>query len=216
MNIDINMLSDEYKVHKLTEDDIEDIFNLCIKNSLYYKHCPPLVTREIICDDMVALPPKVNISDKYYVGFYCGEELIAIMDLIDGYPEKSVAFIGFFITDVSIQKNGIGTKIIKNVCNYLKTLKFQSIQLAWVKGNPQSENFWIKNGFVKIKETSSTASKPRYYEEFYSIIPFPKQFDVKELLKNIDDTTKTMFAKNRYKEYTIEELIQIQEGNKKI
>ena len=70
------------------------------------------------------------LSDKYYVGFYRGEDLIAVMDLIEGYPKKSVAFIGFFMTDVSIQKNGIGTKIIKNICNYLKTLKFYSVQLA--------------------------------------------------------------------------------------
>lgn len=158
MKIDIKKLSDEYRVRKLTEEDIEDIFNLCIKNALYYKHCPPLVTRESISDDMAALPPNINISEKYYIGFYRGEDLIAVMDLIDGYPEKSIAFIGFFMTDVSIQKNGIGTKIINNVCDYLKTLKFNSVQLAWVKGNPQAEHFWIKNNFVKIKETSSTAA----------------------------------------------------------
>lgn len=33
MKIDINMLSDEYRVHKLTEEDIEDVFNLCIQNN---------------------------------------------------------------------------------------------------------------------------------------------------------------------------------------
>jgi len=34
-----------------------------------------------------------------------------------------------------------------------------SIRLAWVKGNPQSEHFWMKNGFLPIKETSSTAAE---------------------------------------------------------
>ena len=37
---------------------------------------------------------------------------------------------------------------------------------------------------------------------------------MKKLLKNMDDTTKNMFSKKRYKEYTLEKLMQIQEGNK--
>lgn len=51
-------------------------------------------------------------------------------------------------------------------------------------------------------------------DENENIIPFPVQLDVKKLLKNMDDTTKTMFAENRYKEYTLEQLIQIQEDNR--
>ncbi len=30
------------------------------------------------------------------------------------------------------------------------------VRLAWVKGNPQSECFWLKNKFTIIKETTST------------------------------------------------------------
>ena len=29
---------------------------------------------------------------------------------------------------------------------------FRTIRLAWVKGNPQAEHFWIKNGFESLKE----------------------------------------------------------------
>lgn len=159
MKIDIELLSDEYKVRKLIVEDVEDIYNLSIVNSLYYQYCPPLVSRESILKDMKALPPDINITDKYYVGFYCSEKLIAVMDLISGYPNKDVAFIGFFMTDISIQKTGIGTKIINHICKYFKIVGFKHIQLAWVKGNPQAEYFWLKNGFVKVKETSSTVAE---------------------------------------------------------
>lgn len=158
MKIDIASLSDEYNVCKLTEEDIDDILKLCEGNPLYYEYCPPPVSRKSIRGDMVALPPEKDLSDKYYAGFYDRGNLIAIIDLIDGYPNKSAAYIGFFMADKSIQKTGIGTKIISYLCDYLRSVGFESIQLAWVKGNPQAEHFWIKNAFIKVKETSSNVS----------------------------------------------------------
>ena len=63
------------------------------------------------------------------------------------------------MTDVSVQNQGIGSAIIAELAVYLKSMGFQAIRLAWVKGNPQAEHFWIKNGFEFLKETSSTAAE---------------------------------------------------------
>ena len=41
------------------------------------------------------------------------------------------------------------------------------------------------------------------------IIEFPKEIDLKKLLKNLPDTTNTMFGEGRYKEYSKEELIEL-------
>lgn len=40
---------------------------------------------------MNAIPPNVVIERKYYVGFYDGNKLLAVLDLIDGYPTTSTA-----------------------------------------------------------------------------------------------------------------------------
>ena len=37
---------------------------------------------------MKALPPNKEAFDKYYLGYYDGEKLIAVMDFILGYPDK--------------------------------------------------------------------------------------------------------------------------------
>lgn len=157
--MNINDFSKHYEVRTLTNDDIEIIYNLCKGNPLYYEYCPPTVTRESICEDIVALPPNIDIKHKYYVGFFDSEKMIAVMDLIDGYPEKDIAFIGFFMMDASVHDKGIGSAIISDVLEYLKDERYTAVRLAWVKGNPQAEHFWIKNGFTAIKETSSTAAE---------------------------------------------------------
>ena len=47
---------------------------------------------------------------------------------------------------------GIGTKIILEVFEYLRELGFQKCMLGIDKDNPQSNHFWRKNGFEVIRE----------------------------------------------------------------
>jgi len=51
-----------------------------------------------------------------------------------------------------------GSTIISELTDYLKSIDYLAIRLAWAKGNPQAEHFWLKNGFTAIKETTSTAA----------------------------------------------------------
>lgn len=150
--------SGRYDVRKLKKEDAGRIYELCRMNDLYYRFCPPLATMESIGDDMTALPPGKTMESKYYVGYYEEDRLIAVLDLIDGYPEKEIVFIGLFMTDISIQNRGTGTEIINELTEYLCSQGYEKMQLAWVKGNPQAERFWLKNGFYAVRETSSPAA----------------------------------------------------------
>ena len=66
------------------------------------------------------------------------------------------AFIGFFMTDTSVQNAGIGSGIINTLCSFLKNYGFSNVRLGWVKGNPQAEHFWKKNLFIEIGVTYDT------------------------------------------------------------
>ena len=92
------------------------------------------------------------MSDKYYVGFYEDKALVAVMDLIDGYPNADIAYIGFFMMNPIYQGNQIGTAIISEVIDYLRSIGKTAVRLAIDKGNPQSTYFWKKNGFMIISE----------------------------------------------------------------
>lgn len=147
MSLQINQISSKYTVKELTENDIDVIYELELGNPLYYQYCPPAVTRESILEDMEALPPKKTYEDKYYIGFWEKEKLVAIMDLIVEYPNKNTAFVGLFMLEKSVQGNGVGTNIIAEFCSYMKNAGYSFVRLGYVKGNPQSRAFWLKNGF---------------------------------------------------------------------
>lgn len=149
--MNIHLLSQDYDVRRLKRCDVDIIYELSCQNDIFYRYLP-FVTRESIIEDMEALPPQKNYKDKYYIGFFDKNTLIAHMDLVLAYPTKETAFIGLFMMNVQYQNKGIGSKIIKDVCSYLKSLGYQKVRLGVVKGNLQSYAFWIKNKFCVIDE----------------------------------------------------------------
>ena len=136
--MDISYLSDKYYVRRLNTDDVDAIYSLCCENHIFYKYHPPFVIKESITEDMSALPPGKDFDDKYYIGFFDNNILIAVMDLIDGYPDKNTVHIGFFMVDVKYQGKGVGSDIIQRIICALKETGYMKIRLGVDKENPQS------------------------------------------------------------------------------
>lgn len=150
--IDISKLSRCYSVRILEQSDVDMIREICEQNIIFYKYTEAHPTRENILNDMQATPPGIELSAKYYFGFFDDQQMVAIMDLIDGYPKAEIAYIGFFMMNLQYQGRQIGTAIIGEVIDYLQSTGKTSVRLAIDKGNPQSTYFWKKNGFEVISE----------------------------------------------------------------
>lgn len=155
-------ISNRYQVRLLNEHDTPKILSLCMGNPQYYRYCPPLATEESVRRDMKALPAGKSVEDKYYLGFFEDDHLIAVMDYIHQFPFPNTGFIGFFMTDVQIQGKGTGSRIVEEFCQMIASEGIDAIRLGWVKGNKQAEQFWCKNHFVETGQTSE--------EELYTII----------------------------------------------
>lgn len=146
--MNIALLSTRYDVKKVSEEEISDVVNLCEGNPIYYQYCPPLVSASTIAADMLAIPPNKTYEDKFYIGFYQNNKLNAVIDLISQYPNAQTAYIGFFMMDKDMQGRGIGTVIIAECLQYLKSIGYQKVKLGYVKDNPQAKAFWMKNQFL--------------------------------------------------------------------
>lgn len=142
-------LSKKYKVKRLGDTDVAAVVALCKENPLFYQYCPPFVTEDSIRADMKALPPRKTMEDMFYLGFFEGNSLVAVMDLILGFPKEETAFVGFFMMNKEYQGKGVGTALMQEVYLYLKECGFGYVRLGFAKGNPQSEHFWLKNGFER-------------------------------------------------------------------
>lgn len=156
MNIEIANLSSRFQVRKLTEADLEQVLALYQTNPLYFEHFPPLPSLESLSNDLVDCPPGKELSDKYFLGFWDKNQLLAVLDLIDGYPTEDTAYIGLFMVDAKLSNQGLGSRIIAELLPRL-AICFKKVRLGYVESNPQSSHFWAKVGFCPTGEFKEIA-----------------------------------------------------------
>lgn len=65
--------------------------------------------------------------------------------------------------------------------------------------------------YMDYEENSFISIGYKLYDGKGNVIHLPKEIDIKKLIRNMEDTTATMYADGRYKKMTFDELISIQE-----
>ena len=153
-NIQIEKLSDAYTIRRLTDADVPMLYAWMLRNDQYFRYCGGSTTPERVRQDLTLCPPGTEPAQKHYVGFFDADTLVAVMDLIDGYPDADTAFIGFFMMNKDLQGQGTGTAIVRDVLAALRALGYTAVRLGIDKENPQSNHFWRKNGFTVLREAA--------------------------------------------------------------
>jgi RimJ/RimL family protein N-acetyltransferase len=150
--MDIKKLSSCYAVRALWASDARSVLSLCEGNRQFYLYCGLQPTLQQVLHDMQILPDGVERSRKHYVGFFDQDDLVAVMDCVEGYPDPQSVYIGFFMMNARLQGRGIGSAIIAGVAGYLQSIGVKRLRLAIAKANPQATCFWFKNDFKVVKE----------------------------------------------------------------
>lgn len=144
----------DYSVKRLTVEDIPALYDFCKENTAYYEYMKSEPTIENLTAELRNTPPDMPLESKHFVGFYAGDKLIAILDLIIGFPNVSTAFIGWFMTSKLLQGTGIGSQIITKLLIMLKDEGYALVRLGCIEDNVQGIGFWRKHGFMSIGESA--------------------------------------------------------------
>ena len=147
--MDVETFSGDYHVRRIREEDIEDVYHLCRSNRKYYHYLHTRPTRRNLTDVITEVPEGSALQDKYFTGFYDDEDdLVAILDLITGYPEAGSAFIGWFMVEAERQHQGIGSQIVADLRAALSAQGIRKLSLACIKENTDAWAFWEHQGFT--------------------------------------------------------------------
>ena len=157
---DIETLSSDYETKRFTEEDISDVYNLCRNNRRYYRYLGMRPTRQNLTEVITEVPEGTDLADKHFVGFYDNDDnLIAILDLITGYPNKTDAWIGWFMVDAELQGKGIGSQIFADIRAAVKAQGYERLALGVIDKNEEALAFWKAQGFV---DTGKRSPKEKY------------------------------------------------------
>ena len=150
--MDIKKLSSCYAVRALGAPDAKSVLRLCQGNTQYYRYCGMQPTLQQVLRDLQILPEGVERSRKHFVGFFDREDMVAVLDCVEAYPDSESAYIGFFMMNHRLQGRGIGSAVISGVAGYLQSIGVKRLRLAIARDNPQATHFWFKNGFEVVQE----------------------------------------------------------------
>lgn len=141
----------QYEVQKITQNNIKDVYQLIKNNTYFIKNTQNHeVNIEECIEDITILPPNKSIQDKTYVAIYDKTNCIALLDFIEGFPNKDIGFIGFFILSSDVHHKNIGTHIFNLIVQVSKELCFKKLELKCDKENKIGQYFWTKMGFKEI------------------------------------------------------------------
>ena len=143
----LGTLSCAYDVRRITEEDIADVYALAKANRLYYEYMHTKPTVAGLTEIISQVPEGAAPTDKYFVGFWQGDSLVAIMDLICGYPERDDAYIGWFMVDTELHRQGVGSSIFADVRAALAAAGYDRIELCVIRENVEAKGFWEAQGF---------------------------------------------------------------------
>ena len=147
-DFDISMLSSDYNVSRITEADISSVFRLARSNRRYYRLLGQRPTMQSLTDIISEVPEGSAPESKHFVGFYGDDgSLVAVLDLITGYPEKDDAFIGWFMVNAELQGQGIGSQLFADIRAAMKGQGYDYLSLGVIKENTEAVSFWEKQGF---------------------------------------------------------------------
>ena len=165
--LDVQSLGTAYDVRRLTEADITDVIMLARSNRRFYRQLGIRPSRARLTEIVSNIPKggdyagstqgmeaAVGASDvsTYFVGFYdADDELVAVLDLICGYPEENGAFIGWFMVDADLQGQGVGSSIFADVRASLKAQGYDHLELRCPKASESALSFWEGQGFEQAE-----------------------------------------------------------------
>ncbi|SJZ44618.1 Acetyltransferase (GNAT) family protein [Pilibacter termitis] len=142
----------EYKIEKITNDNFSKVFEIYSQNHDYFLLTQGSeATYEESIKDITALPPNCDLKQKQYFCLSQKNKIVAVVDVIESYPDPNTIWIGLLLIDKEQQGKNIGTKIVTGILSSAKLSGYKTVQLGVITNNLKALKFWEKQGFRSFR-----------------------------------------------------------------
>ena len=145
-----------YEILAITSQNFERIFEIYDTNQDFFLLTQgKIATIESSIHDINALPPNCDIEQKIFVSIWENGKVVCVLDLIEGYPERTSFWIGLLLVHGGLHGKKIGSKIVNAILNAAKSVGYKSAQLGVIETNTNGINFWQKHGFDILRHNGN-------------------------------------------------------------
>lgn len=143
----------EWDIREVEEGDLAAVLALMEGNAAYYSlQGQEQPTLRSIREDMASIPPRCTPAQKHYVGLWREGKLEGVLDLVEGYPRERTLWIGFFMVEAGLHRQGMGRTVVEALPAAAADAGMDSLRLGCLKENDQGHQFWKALGFQDLRE----------------------------------------------------------------
>lgn len=115
-----------------------------------------LPTLEDAHSGLAELPPGKDLNDKFFGGYWQDSALVGCADIIRGYPDASIAYLGLLLFAEEQQGKGLGVLALAHIAALARSWGCTALRLAVIDKNTRGLRFWQREGFQELyRKTTS-------------------------------------------------------------
>lgn len=137
-----------FEIKLLTLADQEALLALEQSNPRYHQYFSANeLTLAEMADDLTAHPTGMAADQKQVFGFYLAHKLVAVLDVLNQYPEQDFMFVGLLMVNAAYQRKTVGSVIMTGLMQAALHSDIHCLQLTRVTADTGVKQFWEKLGF---------------------------------------------------------------------
>lgn len=137
-----------FKIKLLTLEDQAELLTLERSNPEYHRYfSPEPLTVEEVQRDLTTTPQTVAPEQKQVFGFYLANRLVAVLDVLNQYPQEQFLFIGLLMVNQAYQRKTVGKVIVTGLMQAAMRSGVVCLQLTRVTADTGVQAFWEQLGF---------------------------------------------------------------------
>lgn len=94
-------------------------------------------------------PPGIDPATKLHLGWFLDSDLIALAEVLFGFPNPADAYIGLLLIDPAHRGKRLGQQMLDHIFPAAKARGATRILIAVLEENAKGHRFWSKMGFAE-------------------------------------------------------------------
>ena len=151
---------DGYRMRELGADDIADVQRFFERNPEYFftvngEGPSPDEAKNEFAD----LPPAgMPYRAMWLLGFFDGAgTLIGVATIVGDFIQPHVWHIGLFIVATALHGSGVAHALYRRLERWMVGQGARWLRLGVVQGSAKAERFWLRCGYVRVRERGPLA-----------------------------------------------------------
>jgi GNAT superfamily N-acetyltransferase len=151
---------DGYLMRELGADDIAEVQRFFERNPEYFRTVngeDP--SPDEASNEFADVPPAgMSYRAMWLLGFFeGGGELIGVATIVGDFIRPHVWHIGLFIVASALHGSGVAHVLYRRLERWMVGQGARWLRLGVVKGSVKAERFWLRCGYVQVRERGPVA-----------------------------------------------------------